>query len=444
MQHQQHHHHHHDLNPSSIIIVGAGVFGASTALHLSRRYPSYGITVFDRSPFPSPSAASTDISKIVRAAYSDLNYCRLAARSHDIWRNDRLLNKFYHEAGMLSIRPYKGGARAMLENFKRLGINEDAKVVTPEEVKTMFNGVFERANFNKVEEFLWEPNAGWAEAANALAAIMQAAVDNGVSYVSNAVSKLIVVEGRCCQGVELTDGSKHYASKVLLCAGADTARILAESAPQDPGLHAGPRFVAGAIIEAKVKLTSEQLERYKATPAVLWDADPARGETMPPTPDGYLKFIRDIPLANTLVHAASKTRISVAPPNAEGTEWTARENLPEVLQDEMTTVIGGIFGPDAAQELIPQHLRLCWEPLAPDESWFVTPHPRCENLYIATAGSGHAWKFLPVLGEFTVRMMLDPKGWEDDEFAKSWAWDRELIDSPDEDVIPRRQLADMR
>ena len=84
------------------------------------------------------------------------------------------------------------------------------------------------------------------------------------------------------------------------------------------------------------------------------------------------------------------------------------------------------------------------EPLAPDEAWFVTPHTRCQNLYIATAGSGHAWKFLPILGEFTVRMMLDPKGWEADELAKAWAWDRELVDSPDEDVIPRRQLADMR
>jgi len=81
---------------------------------------------------------------------------------------------------------------------------------------------------------------------------------------------------------------------------------------------------------------------------------------MPPTPDGYLKFIRDIPLANKLFHPASQTYISVAPESAEGTEWTAPENLPKVLRDEMTTVIAGIFGPEAARELVPQHLRLCW------------------------------------------------------------------------------------
>ena len=179
---------------------------------------------------------------------------------------------------MLSIRPYKGGARAILENFKRLGINQEARVVTPEDVRQRFNGIFKEANFNTVEEFLWEPNAGWAEAANALAATMQAAIDNGVKYVANDVSKLLVTAGRC-HGVELVDGSKHYAQKVLLCAGADTARILAESSPGDSGLHAGPRFVAGAIIEAKVRLSPDQMEKYKGTPAVLWDADPARGQS---------------------------------------------------------------------------------------------------------------------------------------------------------------------
>ncbi|KIW60737.1 hypothetical protein PV05_00931 [Exophiala xenobiotica] len=432
-----------EMHQGSVIIIGAGVFGASTALHLSRRHPSYTITVFDCSPFPSPRAASSDINKIVRAAYSDLSLCRLAARSHEIWRNDSLFSKFYHEAGMLSIRPYKGGARAILENFKRLGINQEARIVTPEDVRQRFNGIFKEANFNTVEEFLWEPNAGWAEAARALAATMQAAIDNGVKYVTNGVSKLLVTAGHC-HGVELVDGSKHHAQKVLLCAGADTARILAESSPDDSGLHAGPRFVAGAIIEAKVRLSPDQMETYKSTPAVLWDADPARGETMPPTLDGYLKFIRDIPLANTVLHPASNTKISVAPDNAEGTEWTAPENIPVLLREEMKTVIAGIFGVDAAAELQPEQLRLCWEPLAPDEAWFVTPHTRCQNLYIATAGSGHAWKFLPILGEFTVRMMLDPKGWEADELAKAWAWDRELVDSPDEDVIPRRQLANMR
>jgi sarcosine oxidase / L-pipecolate oxidase len=48
---------------SKIVIVGAGVFGLSTAEHLLKR--GYGaITVLDRSDvLPAPDAASCDINK---------------------------------------------------------------------------------------------------------------------------------------------------------------------------------------------------------------------------------------------------------------------------------------------------------------------------------------------------------------------------------------------
>lgn len=49
---------------SSIIIVGAGTWGCSTALHLARR--GYrNVTVLDPHPVPSPIAAGNDINKIM-------------------------------------------------------------------------------------------------------------------------------------------------------------------------------------------------------------------------------------------------------------------------------------------------------------------------------------------------------------------------------------------
>lgn len=262
--------------PESILIVGAGIFGTSTALHLSRQRPSLSITLLDQSPFPCPRAASHDINKIIRAAYTDINYCSLATRAQNVWRKDPLFSKYYHEAGLLSIHPYKGGAEAILKNFKRLGINPNARLLTPEDVRHMFNGRFADADLDHVQEFLWDPHTGWAEAADALKATIQAAIDAGVSYISSAISKLVVQNGSC-QGVETKDGNTYLADKVLLCTGADTARILADSAPKMPDLHVGNRFVAGAILVAKVKLNSDQIQQYKACPAVLWDAHPAHG-----------------------------------------------------------------------------------------------------------------------------------------------------------------------
>lgn len=59
-----------------ILIVGAGIFGISTAYHLARGGNSR-ITILDRAKPPSTTAASTDISKIVRADYANPFYMEL-------------------------------------------------------------------------------------------------------------------------------------------------------------------------------------------------------------------------------------------------------------------------------------------------------------------------------------------------------------------------------
>ena len=59
---------------TSVLIVGAGCFGISTALHLllprnsitdsNPNATKYNVTVLDRSPIlPAPDAASTDLNK---------------------------------------------------------------------------------------------------------------------------------------------------------------------------------------------------------------------------------------------------------------------------------------------------------------------------------------------------------------------------------------------
>lgn len=49
---------------SSILIVGAGTWGCSTALHLVRRGYT-DVTILDPYPVPSPIAAGNDVNKIM-------------------------------------------------------------------------------------------------------------------------------------------------------------------------------------------------------------------------------------------------------------------------------------------------------------------------------------------------------------------------------------------
>ena len=83
------------------IIVGAGMFGLSTALHLATSEPDATIYLVDRTPCPNPSAASSDLNKIVRADYDDIFYMRLALEALHEWNTSSLYKPFFHETGML-------------------------------------------------------------------------------------------------------------------------------------------------------------------------------------------------------------------------------------------------------------------------------------------------------------------------------------------------------
>lgn len=57
----------------------------------------------------------------------------------------------------------------------------------------------------------------------------------------------------------------------------------------------------------------------------------------------------------------------------------------------------------------------------PTHDFLITPHPHSQGLYVATGGSFHGWKFLPVIGDYIADMM---QGSLEAEFADRWAWDK--------------------
>src|SRR5438874_940448 len=93
---------------SKVIVVGAGINGVTAAIELKKR--GHEVVLVDPGPLPHPLAASTDISKAVRAAYgSDEDYTALAERSIKRWRqwNEEFGTKLYHEVGVMFVRRRK-------------------------------------------------------------------------------------------------------------------------------------------------------------------------------------------------------------------------------------------------------------------------------------------------------------------------------------------------
>lgn len=69
----------------SVLIIGGGTFGLSTAYHLAKSGYS-NVTVVDKSPFlPSNSSAGHDLNKIIRAEDESPWYAELALVSQLVW-----------------------------------------------------------------------------------------------------------------------------------------------------------------------------------------------------------------------------------------------------------------------------------------------------------------------------------------------------------------------
>jgi hypothetical protein len=80
------------------------------------------------------------------------------------------------------------------------------------------------------------------------------------------------------------------------------------------------------------------------------------------------------------------------------------------------------------------------EALTPSEDFIISPHPASKNLYIATCGSFHGWKFFPILGKYVVQMLEQTL---DKSLEAKWAWDRDLPPTDNNVMWPKKELQDL-
>ena len=260
---------------SLFLIVGAGVFGASTALHLIRKYPSAAVTLIDRI-VPCQAGASWDWSKVVRADYTNVLYMKMALEAMELWKSEPMYNQFYHESGLVWIDNH-GFPRRVIDNHKHLKTGEKVRMATPEEVRKLYGGIFEDAKFDGMPEILINESSGWVEASKALEMVIDAARSAGVKLVETDIASLEFDGEGSCVGVRSTSGQTFSAGNVILATGAGTAKLIADSAPNREDLQVGERFTAAAIFTGTVKVDPERAEVFRTAPVFLHAFGQAQG-----------------------------------------------------------------------------------------------------------------------------------------------------------------------
>lgn len=417
------------------LVIGSGVFGASTAYHLCISHPEASVALVDRcASFPCSLAASHDYNKIVRADYGNAFYCKLALEAREAWKNDPLYKPYYHQPGMIVLDD-TGLARKIIDNYAALDSNSEAMLLTKGDMKKMYDGLFEDADYGGVDDIFLNPQSGWAEATLAVEKVIEVAVSKGLMCLQGDVTKLLFDNSGACIGVNLQGGNTLCTSKLILSTGAGTAKLLADSAPNRAELQSGGRITAAAVITGVVKLTPKQMERFGKAPAFIHSMGDVLGECLAPTPRGILKFCVDVSFKNTSLHQASGQMISAPPDQLD----YAQHTIPKQLKDECARVVNGIYGKELEDYKF-DSFRICWDGITPNQDFIISPHPQCKSLYIATGGSFHGWKFLPLIGKYIVQML---DGNLEQDLVKRWAWDREQTGSAHETVMPKRELKDI-
>lgn len=260
------------------IIVGAGAFGASTALELKRTDPTAEVLLVDGGAQPNTFSASHDLNKIIRSDYGNIFYMKLSLDAQERWRNDPIYKAYYHQPGMLYAVGFDLG-KTYIDNYAELGVEHASEFLGPKEARTRFSGIFRNANWTDVKENYFNPRSGWGEATGALTSLIKAAVDAGVKFRTATVSKLLFNDSNGCVGVSLEGGEELRADNVLLSIGAWTPLFLANSAPDNQLLQAGDRMVAAAAIQCTATYPPEEAEKLKDAPVIV--------NTMPHTNGKY-------------------------------------------------------------------------------------------------------------------------------------------------------------
>ena len=353
---------------SRIIVVGAGINGVTAAIELKKR--GHNVVLVDPGPLPHPLAASTDISKAVRAAYgADEDYTDLATRSIELWRkwNQEFGTQFYHEVGVMFVRrrELKPGDFEH-ESFKTLK-RRGHKVERMNSARLWKR--FPAWNPNLYRDGVLELEAGYAESGRVVATLIERAKSLDIELREGVRFSQLHEEDYGVSEIALDGGKRIAGDFVVMAVGAWTPYLLPFTkkffrASGQPVFHLKPR----------------QPELFAPERFPVFGADI--------TTTGYYGFPIDrdgvVKVAN---HGHGREMSPKSPERAVTPE--DEKNLREFLSSTFPALFNAPI----------VYSRVCMYCDTHDGHFWIARDPERQGLIIAAGDCGHGFKFAPVLGE---------------------------------------------
>ncbi len=352
---------------ATVIVVGGGINGVTSAIELKTR--GYKVILVDPGPLPHPLAASTDISKAVRAAYGpDEDYTALADRCIELWRkwNAKFGIELYHETGVLFVcqHPMQPG------DFEY----ESCRVLEKQGHRFerfdsfTFHQRFPAFAEDRFQDGFFDPDAGYVESGRVVATLIEHAKSLGVELREHTKFTALDESDRRVEGIVLEDRHSINADAVIMATGAWTPHLL-------PFTKKFLRSTAHPVFHLRPKQPNFFLpERF-----------PFFGADISTT--GYYGFPLNQGVVKIANHGPGR---EMSPDSPE--RVVTREDENDLRKFLRSTIPGLAEAPIV-------YTRVCMYCDTNDGDFWIAPDPDRPNLTIATGDCGHGFKFAPVLGE---------------------------------------------
>ncbi len=350
-----------------VAVVGLGVNGAAAAWRCAEA--GARVVAFDRFAPPHPFGSSSGRTRIIREAYFEGEaYVPLVRRAYDAWRllEAEVGVPLFRRTGGLTIAPEGGGIVARVRAAtERHGV--ELEVLDAEEIRARFPAF----RVHDEDVAVWERRAGVLFPERCVESLMRSATRAGATLRLGTAVRSWTPEG---DAVRIRHaGGDVLAGRLVLAAGSWSASLLT-------GIH------------LPVEVERQVLHWFEPASATLDPLDlPVFIEELE---GGRMWYgIPEEGLLKVAYHHGGE----IAPPDALRREVDPGE--PRLLRKLLSVLI-----PEAAG--IGRGARVCPYTNTPDGNFLIDRHPNHPQVVVASACSGHGFKFGPITGELVAGLVL--------------------------------------
>jgi sarcosine oxidase len=367
-----------------VIVVGLGGMGSAAVYHLARR--GQRVLGLDRFTPAHNRGSSHGGSRLVRrTCWEAPDYVPLAERSYELWRElerssgeDLLLIT----GGLLLGSPgctMLTGAQAVASAW-----DLDHELLSAAEIRRRFPTLAP----GPATVAFFEPTAGVVRPETAVATHLRLAEAAGADlHFGEPVTTWSATPGG---GVTVvTDTATYRADRLVICPGAWATPLLG-----DMGVPFAVQRLVVTWFQPEGGVTLFLPDRH---PWWLWDVGSSSSHQL-----GFPGFVYGFPALDGPDGGVKLSQVSEQPCTAETVDRAVSAAEVEQVAAALRPRLGVPLGPLVQASV-------CIWTNTPDHHFVLASHPLHPEVVVAAGCSGHAFKFLPVIGEIVADLTLDGK-----------------------------------